>query len=81
MANVIEATFDGKVLCPDEPLKLEPNTRVRLVIEEVLPAADKTSSFLDTALSLKLDGPPDWSVNIDRYLYGDLQGDTADEAE
>jgi hypothetical protein len=62
-------------------LELAPNTRVRLVIEQVLPATDKTASFLDTALSLKLDGPPDWSVNIDRYLYGDLQDDTADETE
>lgn len=78
MANVIEATFDGKVFCPDEPLELEPNTRVRIVIEAVLPNGQEPPSVLDVALSLNLDGPPDWATNIDRYLYGDLGVDPAD---
>ena len=29
------------------------------------------SSFLRTARSLGLSGPPDWSENLDNYLYGD----------
>jgi hypothetical protein len=28
-------------------------------------------SFIDTALALNLDGPPDWSENLEEYLYGD----------
>ncbi len=75
MASVIEATFDGKVLRPDEPLELEPNTRVRVVIEALLPNKEEPPSVLDVALSLNLHGPPDWARNIDRYLYGNLGDD------
>jgi hypothetical protein len=38
----------------------------------VPPADPETSrSFLQTARSLKLDGPVDWSEKLDEYLYGD----------
>jgi predicted DNA-binding antitoxin AbrB/MazE fold protein len=70
MVKTIEAVFDGKVLHPEDPLILEPNTRVRITIETVESATDKVSSFLRTARSLNLDGPPDWAVNLDTYLYG-----------
>ncbi len=68
--NVIEATFDGTVLCPDEPLELEPNTRVRIVVETVLPPQEAAPSFLRVARSLQVEGPPDWATNLDKYLYG-----------
>jgi len=70
MVKTIEAVFDGKVIRPAEPLALEPNTRVRIVIETILPASEAPISFLDTARSLNLEGPPDWSENIETYLYG-----------
>ena len=70
MVKTIEAVFDGKVLHPEAPLTLEPNTRVRITIETVEPSSGEVVSFLDTARSLNLDGPPDWAVNIDNYLYG-----------
>jgi len=70
MNKTIEAVFDGKVLRPKDALTLEPNTRVRITIETVEPTTKKGVSFLDTALSLKLDGPQDWAMNIDTYLYG-----------
>lgn len=79
MANVIEATFDGKVLLPDEPLELDPNTRVRLVIEAVLSVDRQPPSFLQVARSLRVDGPPDWSVNLDKYLYGSLYDGAGEE--
>lgn len=75
MLQTIEAVFDGSVLRPDEPLELEPNTRVRIVIEEVLTNGQEPPSVLDVASSLNLHGPPDWATNIDRYLYGDLSLD------
>jgi len=31
----------------------------------------KWGSFLQVARSLEVEGPPDWSENIDDYLYGD----------
>jgi predicted DNA-binding antitoxin AbrB/MazE fold protein len=64
MIKTIEAVFDGKVLRPKDALTLEPNTRVRITIEPVEQTTKDAVSFLDTALSLKLDGPPDWVVNI-----------------
>ena len=41
-----------------------------MTIETMLPAEGHTASFLRTARALNLDGPPDWSANIDEYLYG-----------
>jgi hypothetical protein len=69
MTKTIEAVFDGKTLRPDEPLELAPNTRVRLTIEAASPSQPRVS-FLRTARCLGLDGPPDWSANLEEYLYG-----------
>jgi len=68
MTRTVEAVFDGEVLRPDEPLNLEPNTRVRITVEDDLGSEPKRRSFLRTARSLNLDGPPDWSENIEEYL-------------
>ena len=65
MGKTLEALYDGSVLRPIEPLTLEPNTRVRIVIEIVPPTTDTPLSFLRTARSLNLDGPPDWSANVE----------------
>lgn len=70
MSQTLEAIFDGEVLRPDEPIELEPNTRVRITIEPAQKTDNKSKSFLDTALSLKLEGPSDWSERLDDYLYG-----------
>ncbi len=70
MIQTIEATFDGEVFRPITALSLEPNTRVRLTVE-VLPPTASPLSFLQLARGLNLSGPPDWSENLDKYLYGD----------
>lgn len=69
MTETIEATYDGKVFHPEKPRKLKSNTRVKIIIETEATAEDQKVSFLRTAKSLKLVGPPDWSENIDQYLY------------
>ena len=66
MSTVIEATFDGEVFRPTQPVHLEPNTPVRLTVESATPPAGKPYSFLDTLQSIKIEGPPDWSANIDK---------------
>lgn len=68
MTKTLEAVYDGQVLRPDEPLDLEPNTRVRVTIE-VEDGNKEPYSFLRTASSLNLEGPPDWSTRVDYYLY------------
>jgi hypothetical protein len=65
MITTIQAVFDGEVLRPDRPLKLEPNTRVTLIVTTPDTYA-RTESFLDTAMSINLEGPADWSENLER---------------
>ncbi len=68
MPKIVEAVFDGEVLRPVEPVELEPNTRVRITLEVMGEAVGKPASFLQTARSLKLEGPTDWSARLDEYL-------------
>lgn len=75
MPKIVEAVFDGEVLRPVEPVELKPNTRVRITLEVTDEAFSKPASFLQTARSLKLEGPADWSARLDEYLYGDEHPD------
>lgn len=70
MTQTLEATYDGEVFRPDEPLELEPNTRVQITIETPQKSPGNGVSFLETARSLNLEGPPDWSDRLEEYLYG-----------
>jgi hypothetical protein len=71
MVYTTEAVFDGEVLRPAAPLAIEPNTRVHVVIETIDEVNSPRSSFLETARALGIEGPADWSENIDSYLYGE----------
>lgn len=76
MLQELEAIFDGTALQPDVPLNLAAGTRVRIIVESVLPNEVKLpKTFLKTAQSLKLQGDPDWSEKIDQYLYGETLSD------
>jgi hypothetical protein len=69
MTKTLDALYDGRTLFPMEPLDLQPNTRVRITIETgSVPQAQSVHSFLRTARSLRLEGPPDWSERIEDYL-------------
>ena len=70
MSTTLYAMFDGEVLRPDQPLPFAPNTRLRVTVEEEQPE-QPPASFLRTAQSLNVDGPPDWSARLDDYLYGE----------
>ncbi len=64
LSQTLDAIFDGDVFRPDSPVELEPNTRVRIIIEAAETPAQKPESFLQVARSLKLEGPPDWSSSL-----------------
>ena len=70
MEKTIKALFDGEVFRPAEPVALEPNTYVQIIIAAVSPGQGAAPvSFLQVARALNLEGPADWSTNLDKYLY------------
>jgi hypothetical protein len=71
MATTIEATFDGTVFRPSKPFALKPNTAVLLTVEAIASKTSAPTSFLNATRSLKLQGPPDWASNLDKYLYSE----------
>jgi hypothetical protein len=68
VVKTIDAMFDGNVFRPSEPVALTPNTHVRITFETSALSIEPATSFLDTASSLKLEGPADWSVNLRRLI-------------
>ncbi len=87
MEQTIEATFDGEVFRPNEKIDLEPNTKVKITVEKQkklklveMPKKEIGEPYaaLEYMKSLKLDGPKDFSKNLDEYLYG---GKSLDDAE
>ena len=75
MLKTVEVVYDGAALLPLEPLTLPPNTRIWIVIETPETDTRATTSFLQTARSLQLEGPADWSLNLEQYLYGEQVDD------
>jgi predicted DNA-binding antitoxin AbrB/MazE fold protein len=71
MSRTIDAVYDGQVFWPSEPVRLKPNTRVKIIVDTEEEERDKPKSFLQTARALNLDGPADWARNTDDYLYGE----------
>lgn len=83
MEKTINATFDGEVFRPDEPVNLASDTKVKVIIEEKpkknkklklvevsKKPGGKPYAWLDYAMSANLDGPSDFSTNLDDYLNG-----------
>ena len=68
MTKTLDAVYDGRFLLPEEPLDLQPNTRVRITVETESAPQAEPYSFLNTARALRLEGPPDWSERIEDYL-------------
>ena len=69
MEQTLHAIYDGEVFRPEKQLSLKPNIRVRLTVETSQEEKQKKRSFLQTARSLKIEGPPDWSAHLEDYLY------------
>lgn len=90
MDKILDATYDEEVFRADEPIKLASNTKVKIIIEDEetpkklklveMPKKGKGEpyAFLKYLESLNLDGPSDFSRNLDEYLYG---GKSLDDAE
>ncbi len=72
--------YDGRVLRPDEPVCLEPDVRCEIAIQVEAPSARRGTfgEFL-RSIAGTLDGPGDWSVEHDHYLYGTPKRSTQDQ--
>ena len=72
----VTATYRDGAFHPDREMDLPEGTRVEIA----LPISGEPYSFFDTAESLRIDGPPDWSEHINEYLTGerDLDGSVGD---
>jgi hypothetical protein len=70
------AHFDGRNICPDEPIRLPENVPLRITVDEgPAPAPSEANGSLDLfdrieATTGMLDGPVDWAAEHDHYLYG-----------
>ena len=70
MEKTVDATFDGEVFRPNQSVDLEPETEVELTLKvKKAVKTGKPYSSLQFMASLNLDGPKDFSRNIDEYLY------------
>jgi len=74
MSTIFHATFDGKVLHPEEDVNLKPNTRYVVIIEDEEKAAEVSGEEeypLTAILSMATDmGVSDLAENHDYYAHG-----------
>jgi len=71
MEQTLTVVFDGKVLRPESPLNLQPNTRYLITIQNLSSESTGNNAW-DTleALVGTVDAPSDWAKEHDHYLYG-----------
>ncbi|MBS4027885.1 MAG: antitoxin family protein [Ignavibacteriales bacterium] len=74
MTQRLHAVYDGKVLCPEEPVDLELNERYLLTIERNEKVDDIFESENDPAFNLSSlavrTGISDLATEHNHYLYG-----------
>ncbi|KKO19353.1 MAG: hypothetical protein DCC43_15310 [Candidatus Brocadia sp.] len=70
MSKTFHVIYDGKVLRPEGPVDLEPNTHYVVTIERK--ELSETHDLWNVLGSLtgKVEGHEDWSQEHDHYLYG-----------
>ena len=71
MTRTVEAVYDGAVLRPETASSWSRTPASASRWRFCRRPRSRTASFLHTAHSLELQGPVDWSANLDNYLYGD----------
>jgi hypothetical protein len=69
------AHFDGKNLCPEEPVSLPQNVSLRVTVASEEASSGAASGPLDVfdrlaAQTGLVSGPTDWAAEHDHYLYG-----------
>ena len=72
MIKTLHAIFDGKVLVPEKPIDLEPNAYYEITIgKKIIPSPSLPDLWdLLEEVAGTIEGPSDWSLEHDHYLYG-----------
>ncbi len=78
MEEIIEVFFDGHVFKPIGKVDLLPNRQYRLHIEKNQKHFEDAFDVLER-LTGTVEGPEDWALNHDHYLYGKLLNKESDE--
>lgn len=74
MGKTVRALFDGRALWPETSIDVKPGTTVTVTVKPIddrVKFKARGASFIETARSLNLDGPSDWSQRLEEYLYGE----------
>lgn len=71
MTDAIKLWLLGLKTSKAELSKKVPAERDSQATESEMPPLGEPYSSLHVALSMNLDGPPDWSARLDDYLYGE----------
>jgi hypothetical protein len=70
ITKTIRATYDGLTFHPMDTLDLKPNTEYLITIEEIKEDTKKGPIEFLLKHAGEVEGPPDWSIEHDHYLYG-----------
>jgi hypothetical protein len=70
MSTTIDAEYDGTVFIPICQVHLKKHGKYRLIIEEESDPADNLTAWdILREHAGTIEGPEDWSENLDHYLY------------
>jgi len=75
MATAVRAIYQGGVFRPVEPVRLDDNTEVEVLLPTQLPTVDADDptgwKAIRSLIGIIKDAPADVAANHDAYLYGD----------
>ena len=69
MTHKIGATYDGQVIRPDEPLQLEPYTRVQVKVVKMKSASHPQKPLPTVEYPAKPEERADLPEGLDHYLF------------
>lgn len=81
MAITIHAEYNGTAFIPIDSVSLKKNHKYRLIIEETTDENSLTAwDILQNHIG-SIEGPEDWSENLDHYLYDSPKKTTKNESD
>ena len=71
MTTTLTAIFDGEVLRPEGTVRLKPNARYRVIVEDEVEVSEGLGAWdMLEQIAGTVETPEDWATKHDHYLYG-----------